>query len=74
MLVSGHNDHFEICEIPGLNHHFQTCSTGAPTEYGQIEETLSPDVLEKIPDWINRFLQVGTTSGPDRTSRGGCAT
>jgi uncharacterized protein len=52
-LVSGHNDDFEICEIPGLNHHFQTCSTGAPTEYGQIEETLSPVVLEKISQWIN---------------------
>jgi pimeloyl-ACP methyl ester carboxylesterase len=52
-LVSGQNDDFEICEIPGLNHLFQTCSTGSPTEYGQIEETLSPVVLGKIAEWIN---------------------
>ena len=39
-------------EYPGLNHLFQHCTTGLPTEYGQIEETISPEVLEDIAKWI----------------------
>ena len=41
-----------IKEYPGLNHLFQHCSTGLPTEYGQIEETISPEVLSDIAKWI----------------------
>ena len=40
-------------EYPGLNHLFQHCTTGLPTEYGQIEETISPEVLQDIASWIN---------------------
>lgn len=43
-----------IKEYPGLNHLFQHCTTGLPTEYGQIEETISPEVLSDIAAWINR--------------------
>jgi pimeloyl-ACP methyl ester carboxylesterase len=39
-------------ELPGLNHLFQTCKTGSGTEYGAIEETLAPVVLETVADWI----------------------
>ena len=42
-----------IKEYPGLNHLFQHCTTGLPTEYGQIEETISPEVLQDIAEWIN---------------------
>ena len=38
--------------FPGLNHLFQHCQTGSPAEYGKIEETISPDVLERIAGWI----------------------
>ncbi len=38
---------------PGLNHLFQHCTTGLITEYGQIEETISPEVLTDIANWIN---------------------
>lgn len=41
-----------IKEYPSLNHLFQHCTTGLPTEYGQIEETISPEVLEDIARWI----------------------
>jgi hypothetical protein len=41
-----------IKEFPGLNHLFQTCKTGAVSEYGAIEETLAPAVLETIGNWI----------------------
>jgi pimeloyl-ACP methyl ester carboxylesterase len=40
--------------FPNLNHLFQTCKTGAVSEYGVIEETLAPVVLETIAEWITR--------------------
>ena len=42
-------------EYPGLNHLFQHCTTGLPTEYGQIEETISSEVLQDIAEWINNL-------------------
>jgi hypothetical protein len=43
--------------LPGLNHLFQTATTGAPSEYAQIEETIAPVVLERVTAWIReRFL------------------
>lgn len=46
------NKHVEIDEMPGLNHLFQTAKTGSPAEYVEIEETMSPAVLEKIASWV----------------------
>jgi pimeloyl-ACP methyl ester carboxylesterase len=37
--------------LPGLNHLVQTAVTGAPQEYGLIEETLAPSALGLIVDW-----------------------
>lgn len=51
-LQEAGNTHFEIDELPGLNHLFQTAKTGAPAEYAQIEETMSPVALERISNWI----------------------
>lgn len=51
-LAVGGNKNFEVDELPGLNHLFQTAKTGAPAEYSEIEETISPMVLEKIAAWI----------------------
>ncbi len=39
--------------LDNLNHLFQNCETGSLIEYQQIEETISPEVLEKITTWIN---------------------
>ena len=41
-----------IKAYPSLNHLFQHCKTGLPEEYGQIEETISPEVLHDIAAWI----------------------
>jgi len=38
--------------FPGVNHLFQTAETGLPGEYAQIEETVSPEVLNFISGWI----------------------
>ena len=41
-----------IKEYPSLNHLFQHCTTGLPDEYGQIQETISTEVLNDIATWI----------------------
>jgi pimeloyl-ACP methyl ester carboxylesterase len=51
-LETGGNTHFEVDELAGLNHLFQTAGSGSPTEYAEIEETMSPVALEKIASWI----------------------
>jgi hypothetical protein len=40
-------------EYPALNHLFQHSTSGLVAEYGQIEETISPEVLSDIVRWIN---------------------
>ena len=44
------NSKFKI--YPSLNHLFQHAMTGATTEYGTIEETISEEVLSDIARWI----------------------
>ncbi len=51
-LQAGGNKNFEVKELPGLNHIFQTAETGLPTEYGRIDETISPIALKTMGDWI----------------------
>ncbi|MBL8824170.1 MAG: alpha/beta hydrolase [Planctomycetia bacterium] len=51
-LENAGNHQHVIKAFPQLNHLFQTCKTGSPTEYGKIEETMSPEVLEFIAKWI----------------------
>jgi len=41
-----------VKKYPELNHLFQHCTTGLPYEYGTIEETISPEVLKDIAEWI----------------------
>ena len=36
----------------GLNHLFQHCRACTLNEYGQLEETISPEVLNDIAEWI----------------------
>lgn len=46
------NSNVTIHRLPGLNHLFQHAKTGLIGEYGVIEETISPEVLDLIRDWI----------------------
>jgi len=41
-----------ILVLDDLNHLLQTATTGSPLEYGVIEETIDPLVLETIYRWI----------------------
>ena len=51
-LREGGNEAFVVRELPGLNHLFQTAETGAPAEYSRIEETMSPEAMELVAQWI----------------------
>lgn len=50
----GGNRKVKTVLLPGLNHLFQTTETGSPNEYGKIEETFSPAVLELMTTWIRK--------------------
>jgi pimeloyl-ACP methyl ester carboxylesterase len=39
-------------KLEGLNHLFQHAASGAPDEYGTIEESFAPEALKAIGDWI----------------------
>ena len=44
----------KIVAFDGLNHLFQHCKTGSPNEYSEIEETISPEVLDVMTDWVQQ--------------------
>ncbi len=46
------NPHTAIRPMEGLNHLFQHCATGETDEYGEIEETISPEVLSEMVSWV----------------------
>ena len=46
------NPDITVHRFPEMNHLFQTAGTGSPAEYALIEETMAPEVLEMISDWI----------------------
>ena len=48
--------------LPDLNHLFQHCTTGAPDEYIQIEETFAPEAMRLITDFL-----LGPTLTPTKT-------
>ena len=51
-LEAGGNRDHTVTSLPRLNHLFQTSSTGAPAEYGSIEETIAPAALELVSNWM----------------------
>ncbi len=51
-LKQAGNPDFATKELPGLNHLFQSCRTCTVAEYGELEETFSPDALKIMAEWI----------------------
>ena len=51
-LEKGGNQDVTVHRLPEHNHLFQRARTGLMNEYGAIEETLSPKVLDLIRDWV----------------------
>jgi pimeloyl-ACP methyl ester carboxylesterase len=51
-LTQSASPHAAVEVFADKNHLFQTAPTGAPSEYAQIEETVSPEVLARVTAWI----------------------
>ncbi|MFP4171113.1 MAG: alpha/beta hydrolase family protein [Methanomassiliicoccales archaeon] len=51
-LEAAGNEDYRVEVMPHLNHLLQRAKTGLPHEYGRIEETLSPKVLDLMSGWI----------------------
>jgi hypothetical protein len=51
-----HDKDVTIKEIPGLNHLFQHARTGSPREFAEIQETLSPEALSVISQWVAQHM------------------
>ena len=51
-LEKGDNHNVTVHRLPKHNHLFQRAKTGLINEYAVIEETISPEVLDLIRDWI----------------------
>lgn len=43
---------YRIVELEGLNHLFQNAETGLPAEYPRIEQTMAPEAMEAVADWV----------------------
>ncbi|HEX6806889.1 MAG TPA: alpha/beta fold hydrolase [Gemmatimonadaceae bacterium] len=56
-LRAGGNRDYRVEELPKLNHLFQTATTGAPSEYATIDETVAPAALDAIATWINAHFR-----------------
>ena len=56
ILKDHKNTKVETHLMPGLNHLFQHCHTCLLQEYGQLEETFSPDVLAIMADWLEKTV------------------
>lgn len=56
-LREGGNFQATTKAFPKLNHLFQTCTTGSVSEYAKIEETMSPEVLKTIAQWITTLFK-----------------
>ena len=55
-LKNADNKNYTTLELPKLNHWFQTCKTGSISEYGVIEETISPVALNIMAEWVLKLV------------------
>jgi uncharacterized protein len=55
-LKTGKAKSYEIHELKGLNHLFQECKICNTQEYLQIDQTISPAVLELITFWLKKIV------------------
>jgi uncharacterized protein len=56
------NSNATVIELSGMNHLLQDAKTGAPSEYNNIEETVSPTALKIITDWLG--MHTSPSSSP----------
>ena len=51
-VTSGGNQNIDTVRFENHNHLLQVCETGATSEYSEIEQTIDPQVLETVKNWI----------------------
>lgn len=61
-LKAGKNKDVTVKAFPRLNHLFQTSGTGLLSEYATIEETMAPQVLDTITQWIRGRMLVAQSN------------
>jgi len=55
-LLKGGNKKATIMKFDGLNHLFQKCTKCSVNEYGELETTIEPVVLEYISNWLKNII------------------
>jgi fermentation-respiration switch protein FrsA (DUF1100 family) len=55
-LKKGRSKSYEVKELEGLNHLFQECRSCTVNEYGELEQTISPAVLDIIVKWMKKVV------------------
>jgi uncharacterized protein len=63
-LKDGGNKDYQTTELLDLNHLFQHAPTGSPTEYGGIQETMAPEALNAVSDWVLKHTSSLASSVP----------
>jgi pimeloyl-ACP methyl ester carboxylesterase len=63
------NANATVMELPGMNHLLQDAKTGAPSEYNDIEETMSPTALKIITDWLSVHTRLSKRRGVARDAQ-----
>jgi fermentation-respiration switch protein FrsA (DUF1100 family) len=53
-LKAGGNNNVESAILPSVNHALQTSKTGSEDEYGVIEETVAPVILQQIAAFVKK--------------------
>ena len=57
-LFAGRRYLLTLHRLPGINHMLQAAKTGRMEEYLQIRETIAPDVLTRIDQWLTRVVPI----------------
>lgn len=56
-LANSKSKVYEVREVEGVNHLFQECKTCTAQEYGQLEQTIKPEVLEIVTAWLDQHVK-----------------
>lgn len=56
LLRQGGNTRCRIVKCPGLNHMVQHCVYGTPDEYRGLEETVAPEILQALAEWLRENI------------------
>jgi pimeloyl-ACP methyl ester carboxylesterase/peroxiredoxin len=64
-LAAGGNTRVTTWLACGLNHLYQHCKTCEPTEYASLPETIAPEVVTRVAEWLSALA---VTFGTAQTS------